>query len=160
MSGQKTKVETLPVIVSPAVSDDPCNYPQPTDRLLTAEEAVVAAECFVIQNGYTDLPPIADRSKIVPENIYPMTDDEGMRLRRDSLQRRAFSFSQDHEFFGGSWVVMFAFKPHQNVVRRSDDGFDNFGRAVVMDFYGRNIRILHSPYSLRSPNAKIMRPSN
>jgi len=154
----KANLESLNVNVSPkAISDDPCVYLQPTDRELTAEEAVAAAECFIIQNGYTDLPPIADRSKLTPENVWGLTDDEGMKMRHDSLERKAHSYERNAEFFGGSWVIMFRYKPHPRVVEFYGNRLDYVGRAVVMNLEDKRIRIQHSDYPLTSPRATIVR---
>lgn len=145
------------VVVSPrSPSDDPCEYPQPTDRELDETEAVAAAECFVIQNGYTDLPPTTDKSKITPENVDSMTDEFGMSLRRDSLERRAASVVRDEEFWGGSWMVMFRMKGQGAETYYGQEMLKTLGRAVVMDFYGKNIRIRHSPYTLTPPGAKLL----
>ncbi len=96
--------------------ENPCDYPQPKDRKLEAEEAVHLAECFIIQNGYTDLPPIADKSKLTPENLFAGTSEEGLKMRHDSLERRAYSYERNNEFYGGSWVIMFRYKPHPDAV--------------------------------------------
>ena len=157
MFAKYADMDHLDVHVSPkAISDDPCVYLQPTDRELTAEEAVAAAECFIIQNGYTDLPPIADRSKITPESLWGLTDDEGMKRRHDSLERQAYSYERNPEFLGHSWRVMFRYKPHPKTVEFLGDRINDEGRAVVMDLDGKFIHIQHAEYSLRSPRATIV----
>jgi hypothetical protein len=137
--------------------ENPCDYPQPKYRELEGEEAVYLAECFIIQNGYTDLPPIADKSKLTPENVFPGTDEEGMKMRHDSLERKAYSYYRS-ELYGGSWVVMFRYKPHPDVVKFYGKHFDYTGRAVVMDFFGKDVIVMHSDYPLRMPEAKIINP--
>lgn len=149
--------QSLEIVVSPRTdNDDPCLYPQPTDRDIDETEAVAAAECFVIQNGYTDLPPLSDRSRITPENVDPLTDEFGMSLRRDSLERRAATVTRDNEFWGGSWVVMFRMKGRS--AEFYGESSKALGRAVVIDFYGKDIRIQHSPYGIMQPGAKVLRP--
>jgi hypothetical protein len=135
------------------IYENSCNYPQPHFRELKAEEAVYQAECFIIQNGYTDLPPIADKSKITPESVWGLDDDEGMKMRRDSLERKAYSYYRD-----GLWVVMFRYKPHSDVVKFYGDRLDYIGRAVMMDLNGKDLRIKHSDYPLRIPEAIIINP--
>lgn len=138
------------------IYENPCDYPLPHIRELEAEEAVYKAECFIIQNGYTDLPPIADKSQITPENVFPLTDDEGMKMRRDTLERKAYSYRRS-EIYGGSWVIMFRIKPHPELVAHyGKERFEKSGRAVVMDYNGRRVRIQHSPYPLNMPDAKII----
>jgi hypothetical protein len=138
--------------------ENPCDYPHPKHRELEPEEAVYLAECFIIQNGYTDLPPIADKSKLTPENVFPLTDEEGLKMRHDSLERKAYSYERS-ELYGGSWVIMFRFKQHPELVERyGKKGFETMGRAVVMDFFGKRVRIQHSNYPLTMPDAKVINP--
>jgi len=137
--------------------ENPCDYPQPQFRELEAEEAVYLAECFIIQNGYTDLPPIADKSKLTPENVFPLTEEEGLKMRYDSLERKAYSYERS-ELYGGSWVIMFRFKPHPEVLKFYGEGLKYIGRAVTMDFYGKRLRVQHSNYTLTMPDAKIINP--
>lgn len=152
-----TEPDAFDVVVSPrSPSDDPCAYPQPTDRDLDETEAVASAECFVIQNGYTDLPSAMDKSKITPENVYPMTDEFGMQMRHDSLERQAVTVTRDIEFWGGSWIVMFRMRNLRGSPDQDTDLAKAWGRAVVMDFYGKNIRIQHSPYPMMRPGARII----
>lgn len=137
------------------IYDNPCDYPQPLLRELNGEEAVFLAECFVIQNGYTDLPPIADKSKLTPENLFALTDEDGLKMRHDSLERKAYSYERS-QGYGGSWTIMFKFKPHPDVVESWGEGFNHIGRAVVMDFYGGELRILHSEQPIGMPEAIII----
>lgn len=139
------------------IYENPCDYPQPPFRELEAEEAVYQAECFIIQNGYTDLPPIADKSKITPENVWGSTDDEEMKMRHDSLERKVYSYYRS-EMYGGSWVVMFRYTPRPKTVEFYGEALNNIGRAVVMDFFGKRLRVQHSDYSLKMPEAKIINP--
>lgn len=136
--------------------ENPCDYPQPKHRELEPEEAVYLAECFIIQNGYTDLPPIADKSKLTPENVFPLTDEEGLKIRHDSLERKAYSYERS-ELYGGSWVIMFRIKSHPEAAEFYDE-VKYGGRAVVMDFFGKRVRIQHSNYPLTMPDAKIINP--
>lgn len=138
--------------------ENPCDYPRPKYRELEPEEAVYLAECFIIQNGYTDLPPIADKSKLTPENLFPGTDEEGLKMRHNSLERKAYSYERDNELYGGSWVVMFRYKSRPNPADFYNGKLYESGRAVVMDFYGKRLRVQHSDYPLTMPNAKIINP--
>ncbi len=145
------------VLSTKFVVENPCDYPQPPNRELEPEEAVYLTECFIIQNGYTNLPPIADKSKLTPENLYPGTDEEGLKMRHDSLERKAYSYERS-QLYGGSWVVIFRYKQHPEVVKFYGDRLNSIGRAVTMDFYGQRIRVHHSDYPLRMPDSKIINP--
>jgi hypothetical protein len=137
--------------------DNPCDYPQPQNRKLEAEEVVHLAECFIIQNGYTDLPPITDESKLTPENVYPGTDEEGLKMRHDSLERKAYSYIHG-ERYGDGWIVMFRYKPHPDVLKFYGDRLNHIGRAVTMDAHGKRLRLEHSDYPLRMPESRIISP--
>ncbi|MEZ5345839.1 MAG: hypothetical protein R2681_09825 [Pyrinomonadaceae bacterium] len=134
-------------------SENPCDFTVPIQRRLEPEEAVFLAECFIIKNGYTDLPPISDKSKLTPENLYPGTDEEGLRMRHDSLERKAYSYYRSN-IYGGSWVVMFRYKPHPDVVEFYGDRLNDSGRAVIMDFFGNGIMVQHADYPLETPESK------
>lgn len=143
--------------VSKPTFDNPCDYPQPDNRKLEPEEVVYLAECFIIQNGYTDLPPLADKSKLTPENLFPGTDDWGLKMRHDSLERKAYSYAHV-ERYGDGWEVMFRYKPHLDTVKFYGERLAYIGRAVSMDAYGKRMRVEHSDYPLRSSDSIILNP--
>ena len=140
-------------VASPNEADasyDPCAYPRPIHRKITSEEAVHLAECFIIQNGYTDLPPIEDKSKLKPESVYPGTDELGMQMRHDSLERRAHGFMGSGED-GGLWMVTFRYRKKPNLVRFYRGKLSTIGRAVTMDGYGKRMRVEHQDFALDIP---------
>lgn len=141
---------TAEVLSAQLVVENPCDYPQPINKKLNEDEVVHRAECFIIQNGYTDLPPVADKSKLTPESVWGLTDEFGMKLRHDTLERKAYSIQRD-DYYDGGWQIMFLYKPR--------DGKDvpvNAGRAVIMDSYGGKITIRHTAQPLNMPGAKIL----
>ena len=73
------------------------------------------------------------------------------------LERQAHSYERNPEFLGGSWMIMFRYRPNPNIIKFYGDELDNLGRAVVMDLEGKQIRIQHSDYPLMSPRATIVR---
>jgi hypothetical protein len=131
-------------------SDGPCAYPRPSNRIITPEEAVLLAECFITQNGYTDLPPVEDKSRLTPESVYPGTDATGMRMRHDSLERRAHGFMRSGRF-GGGWTVTFRYRTKPDVIRFYGDRLSTIGRAVTMDDYGKRMRVEHQDFALDFP---------
>lgn len=100
---------------------------------------------------------MTDRSKLTPESVYPGTDEEGLKMRYDSLERKAYSYYRS-DMYGGSWVVMFRYWPRPDIVRFYGDRLNHTGRAVTMDFYGKRLRVQHSDYPLNMPEAKIINP--
>ena len=138
---------------SPVVTHDPCSAVQNTKKKLTPSEAVQRAECFIIQNGYTDLPPLEDKSRLTPESVWPGTDDFGMGKRRDSLERRAFGYwrgARERD----DWVILFRMKFKQEAARlihNYQEYIAKNGRAVTMDAYGNHVRVEHADFDLSSP---------
>ncbi len=130
-------------------SSDPCSFTRTDKKKLKASEAIQLAECFIIQNGYTDLPPIEDKSKLTPESVYPGTDDLGMQMRHDSLERRAYGFMQDER--DGDWSVIFRYKRESDEIAHDEGRTYRVARAVVMDAYGRQIRVMHQDFLLDFP---------
>jgi hypothetical protein len=123
---------------------------------LTPIKPFIKRSVLIIQNGYTDLPPLADNSKITPENVFPLTDIEEMKMRHDTLERKAYSYERS-DLSGGSRVIMFRFKPKPEIVEHySQEGSNAIGCAVVMDYRGKRVRIQHSPCPLSMPEAVIV----
>jgi hypothetical protein len=137
----------VPYVIEIDYGFSPCDFNPDRVTPVTEKQAVLIAECFVIDNGYTDLPPSTDPSKIIPENIYPLTDEFGMKLRHNSLERKADSIYRAPESWGGVWEVTFKVNPSR-VDFALPQEFE-FGRMVTMDFYGTNVQIRHSPQPLR-----------
>ncbi len=139
------------------VVESPCDYPQPQNREIDAQEAVYLAECFVIQNGYTDLPPTDDKSKIVPDIVWGLPDEKDIKMRHDTLKRAAYSVERSESSYGGSWIVMFRYKQHTELVARyGKEGFEKMGAAIVMDFEGKNVRMQHTSKPLNMPQARVL----
>src|SRR5712664_1358540 len=64
-------------------------WPQRSKRL-SESEAIKKAEQFVIEQGYTDLPPTEEKSKLKPEAVFGGTDAPSLALRRNTLERSAY----------------------------------------------------------------------
>ena len=79
-------------IVPPGATDEP--------RLIAAR----CAELFVVRNGYTDLPPVADSAQWMWELM-----DLDIEGRRNKLQRRPFRACPEAEITDGGFGVMFWF---------------------------------------------------
>jgi hypothetical protein len=146
------------IVSSKITVENPCDYPQPQSRELEAHEAIYKAECFVIQNGYTDLPPITDKSNLSPEPVWGLTDDAGLKMRHNTLERKAYSYIKYPDFYGGSWLIIFRFKLRPENANYYSEGEYHYGRAVIMDFNGKDVGIQHPQYLLERPDAKIINP--
>ena len=134
------------------IYENACDFQLMPNTLLETEEAIAVAECFILENGYTDRPPLGDKSKITPENVYPQTDEAGMKRRHDSLERRAYSYYQS-EGSNKNWQILFRYKPKPEIVEYYGERLKTLARAVVMDQYGKDLRIMHSDQPLNLPQA-------
>jgi len=144
---------------SPAVHDPP-SFTRKGKQKLNASEAVQLAECFIAQNGYTDLPPLEDKSKLTPESVWPGTDELGMRMRHDSLERRAYGYLAGVRYTGG-WGVVFRCKykeRYAEVVPNYAESLEKVGRIVTMDAYGNRMRVEHQGFNLNFPELVRLGP--
>lgn len=121
-------------------------------KKLEAADAVRLAECFIIKNGYTDLPPTEDKSELTPEAVWAGTDDYGMRMRRDSLERTAFGYLKGFRY-PDDWLVVFRikYKAEYAGFPGYEESLKTRGRVVSMDAYGRKLRVEHQDFNLGFP---------
>ena len=108
---------------------------------LSEAQAVQLAETFIAHNGYSDLPP--DREHLAYETIeWESNIDEMLRMRYDTLERKAYGVSRGRK--GGSlgWTVVFQYKhPSYREMREN-------GRAVTMNLDGSKMRVEHVDFIL------------
>lgn len=118
--------------------------PSSNKEELSKQEAVQIAEEFIVQNGYTDLPPIGDKSKLSYETIEVSSDvDEVLRYRHHTLERNAHGAIRRGKSEPG-WIVVFRYDPSYKYYS------PEAGRAVTMDLDGSNLRMQHIEISLDS----------
>lgn len=112
---------------------------------LDEQTAIQAAERFIADNGYTDLPPLKDARQLTYESLEWESDPEKMlQHRHDTLERKAYSISP-HSKNGPGWTVGFRLK----------NGDTKTGRAVTMDKDGGNIRVEHVDVFLQKLEKKL-----
>jgi hypothetical protein len=129
------------------------NKDKKAKRKITASEAIQLAEQFIIDNGYTDLPAAKDKKKIVPESVNPMTGEWGMQMRHDSLQRKAYGYSQGNRT-AKDWTIVFKCKYKKEdaeIIPDYEARLRTAGRAVTMDAYGKKIKMEHQDIKLEFP---------
>ncbi len=115
-------------------------YQVKNDAPLNEQAVVEAAEKFIADNGYTDLPPMSDKSQLTPETIEWESDAERtLQFRHDTLERKAFSISKGRQIGKMGWTIGFRYKR----------GTDVNGRAVTMDVDGGNMRVEHKDVFLK-----------
>jgi hypothetical protein len=139
-----------PPATPPAIPPPSCSPVAASRKKLDAAEAVRVAECFIIKNGYTDLPPTKDKSELTPESVDPGTDEQGMKMRRDSLERKAFGYVNRP----GGWLVVFRYKykaEHSKFRPDYEEWLKAHGRAVSMDAYGEQVEVKHKDVDLTYP---------
>ena len=103
------------------------------NKRLSESEAIKRAEQFVIEQGYTDLPPTDEKSRLRPEPVDGGTDASSLALWRNTLERLAYGVLKEGGK-NGHWVVVF---------RYSADLHSNRARAVSVDPSGKDVRIWH-----------------
>lgn len=116
-------------------------------KSLSKAEAIRLAEIFIVQNGYTDLPP--DKSKIAFESIEWESDiNEILKSRYDTLERKAYGIAHRTKDTSG-WTVIFRYKhPSYQEMRKS-------GRAVTMKLDGSNMGVEHKDFILKYVDKKL-----
>src|SRR5262245_16912698 len=115
--------------------------PQPKKER-SEPEAIRLAEEFIVDNGYTDLPPSEDKSKLKCESVNCGLDEWEMKnIRHNSLSRNAYGvWRYDLKKRGkGSWTVVFRYNCNHSEFRRTFPDWEQWcktrGRAVTMDLY-------------------------
>lgn len=115
---------------------------------LTEKQAVLLAEKFVSQNGYTDLAP--DKEKIAYESIGRESSlDELLKSRHNTLERKAFGVSSGRKGTNRGWTVVFKYKVRSGMVN------DKNGRAVTMNLDGSEMRVEHVDFILSKVGRKL-----
>src|SRR5262245_59655886 len=136
------------LIILPLISGAPAV--SQTKKKLTEAEAIQAAEKFIADNGYTDLPPIADKTKLAYESVEWASDsDELLKQRHNTLERKAYGLRNNGRLMKPGLTIVF---------RRTDKCRDckiEFGRWVTMDPYGRNMRVEHKDFPLVNVTRKL-----
>ncbi len=108
-------------------------------KVLNRQQAVQAAEKFIVQNGYTNLPPLPGNTKLAPESLEWTSDRaEMLKERYNTLERKAYGFVAHGKGKPG-WTIVFRYKHGSN---------PRNGRAVTMDLDGQNKRVQHVDFIL------------
>jgi hypothetical protein len=115
---------------------------------LTEAEVIEKAEAFVAQQGYTDVPPIKDKSKWSPDSVWGKPDDLIMKSRRNSLEPRAYGVARGNRAKDPyAWIVVFRMNPnherYREIVPNYKERVKKVGCAVTMNPYGGRIRMEH-----------------
>jgi hypothetical protein len=104
-----------------------------TKEKLTNSEAAKKFEEFVRDNGYTDLPPTDDQSKLVPEPFFGIDTE----ARHNTLERKPFDVTRGNRFYKDGWSAFFIYKQPCQYCR------SHTGRLIYMDAYGENMHVEH-----------------
>ena len=111
---------------------------------LSQSQVIKKAEQFVMEQGYTDLPPTEDKLRLRLEPVYGGTDDAALALRRNTLERLAFGVLKE-KGRDGRWVVVFRYTAERNTP---------WARAVSVNPFGKDVRISHQDFNLEFPKLK------
>lgn len=123
---------------------------------LTEAEAIRLAEQFIVENGYTDLPAMKDKTKLSHESIDYADPDERLKLRFNSLERKAYGVGKV-DLRKDGWTIVFRYNANNN--RNGELDYDQYvktvGRALTMKADGSDIRMIHQDFYLT--NVKVIR---
>lgn len=122
-----------------------------TESRIDKLNAIQIAEDFIVHNGYTDLPPTNDKSKVSYESC--CSDGEGpvekiLMRRHNTLERQAYGARlmspfkkqlSDRLF----WYVIFRYKPP------CPNCNPGAGRVVRISVDGRNAEMVHQDFRLK-----------
>ena len=130
------------------------------NKILTEDEVITRAEEFIKDNGYIDLPPSEDKSKLVSEPVLGGSDAEGLKRRHNTLEPKAYGIIRGGRS-GNGWYVVFRYNQNNSEYQRLIPDFERmtekWGRAVVMDRFGENLKVEHPDIGLESKMKKIGR---
>ena len=111
---------------------------------LSEAQAIEFAEKFIQRNGYTDLPP--DKENLARESIELESNvDEMLKMRYDTLERKAFGILSGQVRNEAGWTVVFKFK----------NSSSKNGRAVTMNLDGSRARVEHQEFILAKLGKKL-----
>lgn len=131
---QKSLAVTLSLLVLLSVS-----WAQKNKRL-SESEAIKKAEQFVIEQGYTDLPPTEEKSKLKVEAVDGGTEAAALTVRRNTLEGSAYGVLRE-KGKNGHWIVIFRYVSGPDSSR---------ARSVSVPPSGKDIRIQHQDFNLAS----------
>lgn len=133
----------------PPVVKEPANETAQQTKFaeLTEEQAIVFAEKFIAQNGYTDLAP--DKGNLVHESIeWESNIDELLKMRHNTLERKAFGILRGRKGGPGLTVVFKYKNPLYREMKKN-------GRAVTMNPDRSNGRVEHQDFILAKVGKKL-----
>jgi hypothetical protein len=125
-------------------------------KQLTEADAIRLAERFIVQNGYTDLPAMKDKTKLSHESIDFSDPDERLKLRFNSLERKAYGLGKV-DLRKDGWTIVFRYNANNNRSGRNDyhQYVKTVGRALTMKADGSDIRMMHQDFYLK--DVKVIR---
>jgi hypothetical protein len=117
--------------------DQPAALGRPSDAI-----AVECAEAFIVRNGYTETPAVADTTQLAFESLeFARTIAELREKRRGMLESRAYGVCAGPSAWGG-FAVVFRYAPGAFGGRLAVDGA-TVGRVVTMDTTLAHLRVQH-----------------
>ncbi len=118
----------------------------PSQHKISGTEAVRLAECFVVANGYTALPPMEDKSKLSYESWRDSPPaEEALERRHDTIESKAYGVMYKEKY---GWSVVFRYNLRNEEFKDFVPELKNVGRVVRMDSNGGNMRVEHQDFEL------------
>lgn len=130
--------------------------PAQVKKQISEAAAIRLAEQFVADNGYTDSPPVEDKSNLSAEGIDPADPDARLKVRFNTLAPKAYAVGRGKvEKYG--WTIVFRYNADNEHYRRAIPNYrrhiKQVGRAVTMNADGSHIRMQHQDIYLKGLKA-------
>ncbi|HEY9285042.1 MAG TPA: hypothetical protein VIP46_16440 [Pyrinomonadaceae bacterium] len=119
---------------------------------LDAAGAIHLAECFLIANGYTGLPPMGDTSQLSYESWADGPPaEEALERRSNTVESTAYGVMKGGRSKDGRAVVFRYNLNHPSFSRfrpEFQEHLKTVGRTITMDMYGGRMRVEHEDFAL------------
>ena len=113
-------------------------------------KAIRIAEEFIISNGYTNAP--ADKNSISHESVEMAESlDQLLKLRHDTLERKAYGLRYKSEMDKQGWTIVF----RERAIYEPQKYDEQWGRAVYLNEKFEVIQIEHKSFPLANIEKKL-----
>jgi hypothetical protein len=119
----------VPELIVEAHNNYACDFRPDGKTDITRDQAIQIAECFVIENGFTDLPP--DPKKAVPDWDSSRADEFVLKARHNTLERHPYAYRHDPDSAFGAWFFVF-----RRTSSLAEENRSKIARFMTIDSWG------------------------
>jgi hypothetical protein len=129
--------------------------------VLTEAEVIKLAEDFVKTQGYTNEPPISDKSKWSPDSVWGTPTEDEMVDRRNLIENGAYGVANNRlGTLPWDWIVVFRYNPKHEPFRRLmpdwEEKAKKTGMVIWVDKHGEHIGKVHQDIYLNDKLIKVI----